>query len=277
VLIVGISLPLQYYGIHLLSPEKYIKKDISLYDFMKRSFLVSATIKLMIVGIASTIKLMSNWVKSQKKQKKLEKEKLEIALKLRESELKFLKSQINPHFLFNALNNLYGLTLEKSDIAPQIVLKISSLLDYMLHDCNVTLISLEKEIQSLRDYIALQKIRYGEEAKITIDIKGDTKSMKIAPLLLLPFVENAFKHGLTKNLGKGSIKIDIQIANDDFIFSVENDDFSKTDEGKHHGIGLENVQKRLALQYKDSYELKIQKTKGKYKVSLRLINNSITQ
>ena len=277
ILLVGISLPLQYYGRRLLFPERYLENVFSLYEYMKHSFLMSATIKLMIVGIASTIKLMSNWVKSQQKQKKLEKEKLEIALKLREAELKFLKTQINPHFLFNALNNLYGLTLEKSDIAPQIVLKISSLLDYMLHDCNVTLISLEKEIQSLRDYIDLQKIRYGDEANISFEIDGNTKSMRIAPLLLLPFVENAFKHGLTKNFGKGNVKINIKIQADNFLFTVENDNFSKVDEQGRHGIGLENVKKRLELQYKEKYRLKIMSTNGKYKIFLTLINDIITQ
>ncbi len=273
VITIGIAMPMHYIGVETIFPGKYTHGNtLSLYEFMKANFLIVITVKLMIVGIASVIKLLSKWVQLQKKQQLLEKEKLEIALKLTESELKFLKSQINPHFLFNALNNLYGLTLEKSDVAPDTVLKISALLDYMLHDCNVEFIDLKKEIQSLENYIDLQKIRYDESAKVTFNVIGNSENKVIAPLLLLPFVENAFKHGLTKNLGKGKVEINIFIETNSLIFTVEND-FLVIEETKgHHGIGLKNVKKRLELQYKGNHELTITKKDNFFSVKLVLLN-----
>jgi LytS/YehU family sensor histidine kinase len=243
---------------------------------MKANFLIVITVKIMIVGIVSAIKLLSKWAKLQKKQQLLEKEKLEIALKLKESELKFLKSQINPHFLFNALNNLYGLTLEKSDVAPDTVLKISELLDYMLHDCNVEYIDLIKEIKSLENYIDLQKIRYDDDAIVQFDIDGDAEGKVIAPLLLLPFVENAFKHGLTRNLGKGKVEIKIFIEKNGITFTVENDYIQSEEEEGNHGIGLKNVKKRLDLQYKDRYELQIKDDESRFCVYLYLFEQKDT-
>ncbi len=262
-LILAVTMPLQYYGLYIGRSEtgQFIP---SYAEYAKRSVLIALTVKLMIIGIASAIKLTKIWFTSQKRQQNLLNEKLEIKLKLKEAELKYLKSQINPHFLFNALNNLYSLTLEKSPKAPEIVLKISSLLDYVLYECNVPKIELSKEIENIKGYIDLQKIRYDDKVNINIKVKGEPSEINIAPLLILPLIENAFKHGLDKNVGKGFIKIEINVSDDSrFNLKVSN---SLNGENNHtgDGIGLTNLRKRLELQYPQKFQLETQIADNKF-------------
>lgn len=270
VLVFG-SIPLEYFGrLKLIG----FKKEISFWEFAQARSLISATIMLMIISIAATIKLSKHWINTQKKNQYLLKEKYETELKWKEAELKFLKSQINPHFLFNSLNNLYSLTLEKSDKAPEIVLKISALLDYMLYECNDKYILLSKEIESLHNYIELQQIRFGSESKFNVDIQEDTNSQKIAPLLILPFIENAFKHGLSLNIEDGEIDIKMMVKNNNLILIVKNS-YTPSPEQEdedyvHQGIGLKNVKKRLELQYPNNYDLKINNENGYFIVELVL-------
>lgn len=270
VLVFVIALPIEYYG--RLNMFGGFRKEIGIFEFIQRKAVLAVTIKLMIIGIASTIKISKHWIKAQQRQQSLQKEKYETELKLKEAELKFLKSQINPHFLFNALNNLYSLTLIKSDKAPEVVLKISALLDYMLYECNDKYILLSKEIESLHNYIELQQIRFGEKAKLNIDIQDDTGTHKIAPLLILPFIENAVKHGLSRNIEDGELTIRLRIADEKLFLLVKNPmaESPETDEedSVHQGIGLRNVKKRLELQYPNRYELKITNENNFYIVEL---------
>ncbi|MBI9037134.1 MAG: histidine kinase [Bacteroidales bacterium] len=206
-----------------------------------------------IVGIFASIKLLKLWFKNQQVNRKLEKEKLE-------AELKFLKAQIHPHFLFNTLNNLYALTIDKSDLAPEVVIKLSDLLDYMLYECNASKIALEKEIKLLQDYLELEKIRYGNDLKIDFQISGSVKGKMIAPLLLLPFLENSFKHGLSSIIDNVWIRINLKISKNVLNLKIENSKSSKTnkkDGGFAEGIGLKNVRRRLDLIYPEKYELDI--------------------
>ncbi len=257
VLILLVALPLQYYGLFVEFKQDFIREGRpfpSFYDFISHNFLIAVTIKLMIIGIASSIKIAKYWLVSQQRQQNLLKEKLEIDLQLKESELRYLKSQINPHFLFNAMNNLYSLTLEKSSKAPEVVLKISSILDYVLYECNVTEIDLEREIGNINDYIDLQKIRYGEDTDIKIKVQGDTGNIRIAPLLILPLVENAFKHGLDKHVRKGYIDIQMVVDEDNvFLVMIRNSLRGEKNHDKE-GIGILNLKKRLELQYPNKYE-----------------------
>jgi two-component system LytT family sensor kinase len=256
-LILIITLPLQYYGLYIEFKPDFLREGKpfpSFYDYVSHNFLIAVTIKLMIIGIASAIKISKNWIISMQKQQNLMKEKLEIDLQLRESELRFLKSQINPHFLFNALNNLYSLTLEKSDKAPEVVLKISSILDYVLYECNVPKIDLNREISNIHDYIVLQKIRYGEDTDIRIQVNGETQHSKIAPLLILPLVENAFKHGLDRNVGKGFIDITIDVDDENEFKAVIKNSLKGEKNHNKEGIGILNLKKRLELQYQGKYE-----------------------
>lgn len=273
ILILFITLPFQYLG-HFMDYRIYYflegKPFPSFTSFAFNNIIPVITVKLMIIGIASSIKIAKVWIISQKRQQNLVKEKLEINLQLKESELKNLKSQLNPHFLFNALNNLYSLTLEKSSKAPEVVLKISSLLDYILYQCNGPTIDLDTEIENVKNYIDLQKIRYGEGVNIDFQIKGSSASVNIAPLLILPLVENAFKHGLDKNIGDGFIKIIIEITESKQIqiFVIN----SLKGENNHTGvgIGLINLNKRLELQYPNKHKLKIESNNTVYSTTLTI-------
>lgn len=267
-----IALPLEYIGWRVFLAESFAEKGKEFpgyWQFFTKNLVWAITVKLMIIGLVSSIKFLKNWAKAQKHEQKLLKEKLETELKLKEAELKYLKSQINPHFLFNALNNLYSLTLEKSDLAPKIVLKISALLDYMLYECNEPVTDLVKEAESIRNYVDLQKIRYGNKVDIELNVADDLEEEKIAPLLLLPFVENAFKHGPDKNVGSGLVHINMYTENECFHFKTINSVGSLPKTG-NSGIGLQNVKKRLDLQYAGNYSLNIQDTDETYLVELRI-------
>ncbi|WP_159519051.1 sensor histidine kinase [Sunxiuqinia indica] len=188
------------------------------------------------------------------------------------SELRALRSQLNPHFLFNSLNNLYSLTRKKSDLAPQLVLKLSDILRYVIYDAETNFISLEKELHFLKKYIEVQRIRLEPDFNLEVDQKGDPSGFKIAPLLLLPFVENAFKYG-TDNLNTGGrISIAWENSDNDFQFFVANEKAVENDSSKdeYKGMGIQNVRKRLDLLYPDKHELVIDDQQKRYLVKLKL-------
>lgn len=195
----------------------------------------------------------------------------ETELKLRESELKLLRAQIHPHFLFNTLNNLYGLTLEKSDLAPDLVLKLSELMDYMLYKCNKPKVKLTNELEHLKNYIEIEQIRYGQKLKLNFEIDGNPGELEIAPMLLLAFFENAFKHGASKSLGKPFVDIKLTIANSQLHLNIRNscDPASTKNEDYTHGIGLKNVQKRLELIY-PGHSLQIGNKADTFEIDLEL-------
>ena len=159
--------------------------------------------------------------------------------------------------------------MEKSDLAPKIVLKISSLLDYILYECNEPFTDLFKEAENLRNYVDLQKIRYGDSVNIELNISESLDDEKIAPLLLLPFVENAFKHGPDKNVGEGLVRVEMYTNDNKFYFKTENTKNNVQKNG-NSGIGLQNVKKRLELQYPGKYELKIEDSESRYIVELNI-------
>ena len=171
-------------------------------------------------------------------------------------ELKSLKDQINPHFLFNTLNNLYGLTRQNPDKAGEVVLRLSGLMQYMLYEGNLTTVPLQKEITYLENYLALERIRYGPELHLSFQISGPVGQVLIAPLLLLPFVENAFKHGLSRQLGDAWLQIQLAVTPDELTFKVENSKPESPDTPSDTGIGLPNVAKRLDLLYPSRHRLR---------------------
>jgi LytS/YehU family sensor histidine kinase len=191
-----------------------------------------------------------------------------------QSELRFLKSQINPHFLFNTLNNLYALTLKKSDKAPEIVLKLSEIMRYMLYECNEKRVHLSKEIHYIYNYLDLERLRQPKDADIRFVVDGHVSDQLIAPLLFVPFVENSFKHGLNHSVnGGGYVRLRLIAAGDELEFFIEN---SKVDQlpRQHHarsgGIGLANVRQRLQMLYPDDHTLEILDEPNRYAVTLRL-------
>lgn len=220
-----------------------------------------------VMVLAVVIKWFKYWYKDQKRTQQLEQEKLQ-------AELKFLKAQVHPHFLFNTLNNLYALTLKQSQDAPEVVLKLSDLLDYMLYECNADWVPLRKEIKLVEDYISLEKIRYGKRLEVSFDIRGEVEDKMIAPMLILPFVENSFKHGVSEELHQSWVSIDLAIRKESLTLKVEN---SKSKNGGNEdrfdykkGIGLKNVRRRLDLLYEDGHDLNILDSEESFLVVLKL-------
>ncbi len=189
-----------------------------------------------------------------------------------QAELNLLKAQIHPHFLFNTLNNLYALTLNNSPKSPEIVMGLSEILRYMLYECNVESVSLKKDIEMLENFILLEKMRYEERLDFNFTKEGDLEKYKIAPLLLLPLVENAFKHGAGEKLGQAWINIELEIKNEALTFKINNSKPEKTRPlmEKNGNIGLENVKRRLELIYPDEHQLKIFEEEDMFAVILKI-------
>jgi len=188
-----------------------------------------------------------------------------------EAEMKFLKSQINPHFLFNALNNIYTLTLLKSDEAPENLLKLSNMLRYVLYDCNEDLVPLKKDVAYLRDYIDLKMLKDSSGLAIEQDIDDISSDAMVAPMLFIPFVENAFKHSKIEDIGKGWIRLKLKEEKGRVFFEVSNslleDDFSKDKVG---GIGTDNVRRRLELLYPGKHQIDISSKELSFSVQLTI-------
>ncbi len=220
------------------------------------------------VLLTASIKIFRNWYIKEQSNKDLQ--KLNI-----ENELRFLKSQINPHFLFNNLNNLYALTLKQSDLAPEAVLKLSNILRFGLYDSQKQKVPIEDDIQFVRDYIELEKFRLGDRTTIDLKVNGSTFGKLIEPFLFINFIENAFKHGANPTLGASFIKIEYTIddASKTIAFSVTNNkprSLNNLEKNKVGGIGLKNVQTRLNILYPGKHQLKIADELETYTITLIL-------
>ncbi len=190
---------------------------------------------------------------------------------VQESELQFLRSQINPHFLFNNLNNLYSHALEGSHKTPEIILELSGLLRYMLYECKEKFVSLEKEVEQLNNFIKLSNMQIENRGAVVFDAQGINKGYKIAPLILIVFIENAFKHSQSWQTENIKITIEIQMKGNILLFNCANNyGYAHGLDTVANGIGLKNVQKRLQLIYPGKHHLQIQEDQNKYQVSLSL-------
>lgn len=225
-----------------------------------------------IVFLAISIKQVKRAFFIQQEKNELEKTKLNTELKLKEAELKILKAQIHPHFLFNTLNNLYGLTLEKSEEAPGLVLRLSEILDYILYRCEEKTVLLSEEIDNLKNYIEIEKIRYSNKLLLETSFPENVSEFRIAPLILLPFVENAFKHGVSKFPGLAKVKIKMAMVDKNLIFGIVNskNPATKNDANDTKGIGLNNVKKRLNFIYPEKYLLRINEDEHSFSVNLTI-------
>ncbi len=221
-----------------------------------------------VVGFASAILLFKRWWKERERNTELEKKNLSIKLKM-------LQQQLHPHFLFNTLNNLYGLILDKSDRAEEVVVKLSELLSYMLYDCKEAFNPLEKELEVLKGYILLEQLRFEDRLDLSFSVNGNAKGKKIAPLILLPFLDNSFKHGVSENLENPWINLEIQIQDEYLFFHLVN---SKTEvkQKKTGGLGMANAKKRLNLIYGETYDLKLSETEDSFCVNLKVPLHSNT-
>ena len=185
-------------------------------------------------------------------------------------ELKSLKDQVNPHFLFNTLNNLYGLTSQDPKKAGEVVLRLGQLMQYMLYEGNMAKVPLRKEIAYLQNYLALERIRYGDRLQVSLQISGATDAVMLAPLILLPFVENAFKHGVSRQLDDAWLQIQLMVNANELIFKVENSKPELPNSEPATGIGLPNIAKRLQLIYPNCHQLRQLNGAGTYLVTLKL-------
>jgi two-component system LytT family sensor kinase len=244
------------------------------FDFIRRVVLIDqATTLPIIVGLALMIKLVKRWWQKHQEAEQLAKEKTK-------AELQLLKAQVHPHFLFNTLNNIYFFTMSGSPKAPEMIKKLSGLLHYILNECNQPMVSLEKEVNMIRDYMELEKIRYGEQMKMSVELPSKYNNQMIAPLLLIPFVENCFKHGTSKVLIHPYVKLSIKVEDNMFHFFITNSRPTNNEASKIKGnIGLKNVRKRLELLYPKSHELTIIQEAESFTVDLKiqLLSSTITE
>jgi sensor histidine kinase YesM len=224
-----------------------------------------------VVAIVASFHLIKHWYNHQQASQRLHQTAQQLEKEKLEAELKLLKSQINPHFLFNTLNNLYALTLQHSHKAPEMVYKLSQLMSYMLYDSNQMEVSLKKEIQYIQNYIDLEKVRYDTRLDVSLNVYDVPDTIHIAPLLLLPFVENSFKHGVSNQLSGGWIRIDILIQENTLVLKVENSkNIFPAEDKPVSGIGLQNVRKRLDLIYSDCHSLQLLDEDETYLVILKI-------
>jgi len=215
-----------------------------------------------MAGFCCMIVLFKYWIKKQQEWMQAEKEKVT-------AELQLLKAQVHPHFLFNTLNNIYSVSLETSPKTSQLILKLSSLLNYILYECKTEHVLLEKEIKVMKDYIDLEKERYANKLEISLNIEGDIKDKYIAPLLVLPFLENAFKHGTSEQLEKPWLSMNLTVIQNTLRCKIANSKNADVTVNEN-GIGIMNVKKRLALLYRNMHELEINNEVDFFVVSIVL-------
>ena len=222
---------------------------------------------LLIVVIASGIKILTHNYKSLEKNKTLENKILQAQLQIKEQELKFLKMQIHPHFLFNSLNTIYGFALKKKDEAPEMILKLSNLLDYILYQVDKPKVSLQEEINHLEDYISLEEMRFHDTLQVSFKKENINTDVQIAPMLFIPFLENSFKHGKIVD-DKLEIRINLLVENNMLNFEITNT--SEKEENQRKGIGLENIKKRLEMLYPEAHQLKVNEVENQFKIQLQI-------
>ena len=221
------------------------------------------------IVITTLIKLSKGWfryLETKDKVGQLEREKSA-------AELSALKSQINPHFLFNSLNNLYSLALDKDERTPGIILRLSQTMRYLLHESTADFVPLENEIAHLNNFVEMQKLRVGEKAKIDFTVIGDPTEKQVAPLLFLPLVENGFKHGIKGETDGAFIKILMQIIDYQLLFKTENNKGTVDEVEKDYqdsGVGLQNLRRRLDLLYPGKHSLEITDGISTFNVVLKI-------
>ena len=245
--------------------------NVSIMPPMSKNFVFVLILVFLVVGMVSFISILNQNFKTISRNKELQTKILKTQLLLKEQELHYLKMQIHPHFLFNTLNTIYGFALKQSKQTPEIILMLSNLLDYILYQINKPKVSLKEEVLHIKEYIELEKIRFKDTLKISFSANDFNDQIQVAPMLLIPFIENAFKHG---NLIDGFLSIDIRILviENQLKFSIGNSFLDQNEPSKKQGIGLENIRKRLDLNYKDNYQLDIKKEHNWFAVDLRISN-----
>jgi two-component system LytT family sensor kinase len=233
-------------------------------EFSSRNLASHILNGIYLLGLATAFKFLKDWIVQRQQLQEVEKQQVE-------TELAFLKSQVNPHFFFNTLNNLYSLTLQKSDLAPEVVLKLSGLMSYMLYDSSASLVPLQKEIDILENYIALEKLRFGNRLTVNFEKTGLAGNpAQIPPLILLTVIENCFKHGMSQVIGESRVNLDLRVDKTALLFHTDNPFNTSPATQPKNGIGLRNVIRRLDLLYGPHYHLHTSETPNRFHVDLKL-------
>lgn len=260
--ILGVTLLLVLYRLQ----QSYVTSmvlygEVPAYNTLElRRILFSLSDFIPVMALAASAKLLRIRMKTARREQELIQEKLQ-------SELNYLRAQTNPHFLFNTLNNIYALARREAPITSQSILKLSQILRFTLYECNNARISLESELKVIRDYIELEKLRYNERLNIQYQENIDDQDVQIAPLLLLPLIENAFKHGASESRSEVLISIDISVQEKVLVMRVVNTD--QADRALNpHGIGISNVRRQLELIYPHGHELNLSSSEGMFRVHL---------
>ncbi len=291
-----------YFSLYYLLPKFFFSKRIALYIVLQTAVLLLypvwsgmltyyvtnpfiwhtethfnlsnhlLTIIILVTGMVpiASVKIAQRFISDNSAKENLEKARIEAELKLKEAELKLLKSQIQPHFLFNTLNNLYSLAIEKSERTPGVIITISDLLSYIIYDCTAEKVALEKEIHFISNYIELERLRYDENLRLELNVRGDFSGKFIAPMILHAFIENSFKHGASNDPGNPWISIGISVIGDELELNLTN---SKTTMAKKEkqGIGIANARKRLELIYPGRYQLEMDDSEKIFALNLDII------
>lgn len=255
-------------GIVLTGPVLYIFLHPDRLDTFDLLYYIICifTIALPFIFLSWLARTTENLVLNTIRKEQLEKQAVQ-------AELHYLKSQINPHFLFNTLNNIHTLVYKQAATAPGAVMQLASLMRYMIYESNVPTVPLSREITYLRDYINLQQLRYKKAPVVDLEIEGDPETCFIAPLLFIHFLENAYKHSPAR-LEPGDVKLKLEIKENTLIFNIQNPVGTKQKSGntpdEPGGIGLPNIKKRLQLLYPETHTLEISSTDDRYEVILTI-------
>ena len=230
------------------------------------------TMMILVIGMVpiASVKIVQRLIRDNKIKEALEKARIEAELKFKEAELKLLKAQIQPHFLFNTLNNLYSLALAKSEKTPGVIITISDLLSYIIYDCTAEKVSLEKEINFIRNYIELERLRYDENLRLSLDISNNFSGKFIAPMILHAFIENSFKHGAGNDPGNPWITMDLSLTDGMLKLKLSNSKVFASGPAQG-GIGISNAKKRLELIYPGRHDLHIVNEEKVYTLTLDII------
>ena len=253
-----------------LGMERYVIDGFSgeaRYLYTTRFVVQVITTNLFIVIFLGMIRFAVEWFEFEARQKNVENARLS-------AELNFLKAQINPHFLFNTLNNLYYLAYKQSSNTTEVIAKLSQMMRYMIYDSNSPLVPLSKEIEYMENYISLERLRLNDQIPIKFTVEGSSpQDFLIAPLIFITFLENAFKHGVSNNHPKAWVRISILLRDKECIYRVENSKipFTKPEAEQKSGIGLQNVMRRLELSYPGRHILAVEDSKDRYSVQLTII------
>lgn len=234
--------------------------------FMTRFYVQVYMNNFFIVVFLAMLRFAVEWFELESNKKSIENERLT-------AELNFLKAQINPHFLFNTLNNLYYLAYSKSPNTPEVIAKLSQMMRYMIYDSNYTQVPLSKEIEYMENYISLERLRLNDAIPINFDVKGDVSAYVITPLIFITFLENAFKHGVSNNNPKAFVNVAISLDGKQCTYIVENSRIStaKPESEEKSGIGLQNLKRRLELSYPERHKLIVNDLPDRYRVTLKIM------